>query len=433
LALVLAALVVAAAALAIWQFIDRRNYQQELENMYTRSFYELVDEMTTIQTDLGKLQVATSPGASVELLSNLSNRSQNAAQTLSELPLGHPVLSDTLAFVNRLGDYCAVKTTQTGSGTPLTPEDLELLSRLQEGSAGFAEQLSALSPSDVAAGLARGRAFYDQPQTADGDSLSQLLWDQVEQGVSYPTMIYDGPFSEALETQTPKALSGATLDEGGAIQAAAQFLSREAGDLYVSTVVNGKIPGYIVQGDAVSLLITQVGGQVQWMMEDGGEVVDEDIPHAQAVELARAYLEQVGYTDLVVTWSQRYEGMLLLNFAPTQQGAVLYPDLIKVKVRLDNGAVAAFDATGYLMNHTTRSLVAPELTEIQAAEAVSKQLTLSRIRLAVAPTGGGSERLCWEVTGSFGERTYLIYLDAATGEEVEIFQIIDTDQGALAI
>ena len=68
-ALVLAALVVAAAALAIWQFIDRRSYQQELENMYTRSFYELVDEMTTIQTDLGKLQVATSPGASVELLS----------------------------------------------------------------------------------------------------------------------------------------------------------------------------------------------------------------------------------------------------------------------------------------------------------------------------------------------------------------------------
>ena len=62
LALVLAALVVAAAALAIWQFIDRRSYQQELENMYTRSFYELVDEMTTIQTDLGKLQVATSPG-----------------------------------------------------------------------------------------------------------------------------------------------------------------------------------------------------------------------------------------------------------------------------------------------------------------------------------------------------------------------------------
>ena len=73
----------------------------------------------------------------------------------------------------------------------------------------------------------------DRPQTADNDSLSQLLWDQVEQGVSYPTMIYDGPFSEALETQTPKALTGATLDEGGAIQAAAQFLGREAGDLYV--------------------------------------------------------------------------------------------------------------------------------------------------------------------------------------------------------
>ena len=45
-----------------------------------------------------------------------------------------------------------------------------------------------------------------------------------------------------------------------------------------------------------------------------------------------------------------------INYAYVQDGAVCYSDLVKVGVALDSGEIVSFSATGYLMNHHTRSV-----------------------------------------------------------------------------
>ena len=43
-----------------------------------------------------------------------------------------------------------------------------------------------------------------------------------------------------------------------------------------------------------------------------------------------------------------------INYAYVQNNVVIYSDLIKVKIALDNGEVLGIESTGYLNNHTTR-------------------------------------------------------------------------------
>ena len=64
---------------------------------------------------------------------------------------------------------------------------------------------------------------------------------------------------------------------------------------------------------------------------------------------------------------------------------------------------------------------------------VSKNLSVESIKLAYIPLTIQTERLCYEFKGKCGEQSYIIYIDAVSGEECEIFKIIDSDQGQLVI
>ena len=51
------------------------------------------------------------------------------------------------------------------------------------------------------------------------------------------------------------------------------------------------------------------------------------------------------------------ENVITVNYAYEQDGVIVYPDLIKVKMALDNGEVLGIETTGYLNSHTERELV----------------------------------------------------------------------------
>ena len=60
-----------------------------------------------------------------------------------------------------------------------------------------------------------------------------------------------------------------------------------------------------------------------------------------------------------------------INYAYVQDGAVCYSDLVKVGVALDSGEIVSFSATGYLMNHHTRSVDYSPISSEEARASVS--------------------------------------------------------------
>lgn len=47
---------------------------------------------------------------------------------------------------------------------------------------------------------------------------------------------------------------------------------------------------------------------------------------------------------------------MTINYAAVQNNVIIYPDLIKVKVALDNGEILGIETTGYLNNNEKRNL-----------------------------------------------------------------------------
>ena len=102
---------------------------------------------------------------------------------------------------------------------------------------------------------------------------------------------------------------------------------------------------------------------------------------------------------------------------------------------LDNGEIMEYNGSGYLMNHHDRKQPSPALTEQQAASKVSQQLrSIQKSGLAVIPTASMEEVLCYEFlcAGSNGEEV-LVYINASTGMEEQIFILVHDDSGTLVV
>jgi len=118
---------------------------------------------------------------------------------------------------------------------------------------------------------------------------------------------------------------------------------------------------------------------------------------------------------------------------PREKGVILYPDQIKVKVALDNGEIVGWDATPYYMAHHHRDLPSPRITPEQAKAKIPSPLEVLGVQLALIPLPGGIEKLAYEVHTKMDDIHYLNYIDALTGEEEKVLQIIDVPGGRLTM
>ena len=94
---------------------------------------------------------------------------------------------------------------------------------------------------------------------------------------------------------------------------------------------------------------------------------------------------------------------------------MVYPDLIKVKIALDNGEIVGFESKGYIMNHTERDIPEPKLTEEQVRANFTGKRDLSTVGLAIIPTNFGTEIFCYELKGKLNDRDFLVYINAEAG------------------
>lgn len=426
---------ITALSWGIYQSQLRASYETQLSSMYTRSFYELVDSMDNMQSQLSKLMVSNSTGGNVTLLADISRQADDAVERISQLPLSHPALSNTMSLISLTGDYCRSLTDKAAGGHPLTSDDIEHLKTLYNSCVDVTNELKKMqSDGQVTFQNLNSRTYYD---IAKGDEVSAQFSDH-DKGVQYPTLIYDGPFSQSVVNAQPKGLPAGSVDDNGAKQAAASFLKLpDTSGVTITGKCSGKIGTYMIEatdtsGNKVTMQVTKQGGKVLQMIEESGAAVPT-ISASDCVKKAVDWLASEGFSPMTSTFAQQYDGLLVVNFAPVQDNAVLYTDLVKVKIRMDTGAIAAFDATGYWMNHTARPTLTPSLSQQDAQKLVSSQLNVTASQLALIPMSGGGERLCWEFKGTFGGDTFYVYIDAVTGEEANVFKVINTANGSLVV
>jgi len=275
----------------------------------------------------------------------------------------------------------------------------------------------------------RGEAVFEASEGAGDESLYPITGPAMD----YPALLYDGPFSDGRTDGEYRALAGlAEVSEAEARMALLAFVGQQATALEYTGESEIPVGCYEyaleLKGYRLSAGVTKAGGRVLYMLCDsaaGGAALSD----AQGVDAARAFLLARGYGEMELSYSSRFEGILTANFAAVQNGVVLYPDLVKVQVSLADGTIVGLEAANYLMNHVPRQLALPTLTEADAVARIGGALTPVSTRLCVIPDNAG-EALCYEVQATAGSDTFLAYIDAMTGVERRLMQVISDENGA---
>ena len=127
------------------------------------------------------------------------------------------------------------------------------------------------------------------------------------------------------------------------------------------------------------------------------------------------------------------DNICTINFAYTANEIIYYSDLVKVGVSLQTGEIVSFCATGYIMNHKTRPEKAVTLSADEAKEYVNKNLEITGSQLAFIPTAGKFEVLTYEFRCKSDNNDILVYINADTGAEEQLYIVLKSDNGVLVI
>lgn len=412
---------------------EKAVYRRYVEASWQRAFSSLSADLTEIDTALKKCRVTSSPALMGQAAEEVWSRAEDAQQNLSELPFSDWLLENTAAYLGHLGDYARAVSRAAFRGG-LSGEQRGTLASLGDTAAALNERLLELQTELYDGGLTLGRlASAESSLPAGGALLGDRLLETEDEFPELPVLIYDGPYSESAAEGPARALEGLErVSEADAVKAAADFTGLPEASFAVAGRCEGTLPGWLLVSGDTALRVTKQGGLVADMVTASGGYTGRISPD-EALAAAREFLRARGYDSLRESYWTREEGSLLVSCHHAENGVTCYPDLVKVRVSLDGGRVIGFDATGYLMNHRPREFPAAADAET-ARQAVSPALTVLSEGLALIPTEGKAERLCWEFKCADAEGThFIVYADALSGEEVKLLLLLESDNGTLVL
>ena len=439
---VICVLIIIVVALGIILYKKQTEYRQASENNYNMAFYELVDYVQNVETYLAKSMISSTPEHGAETLTHLWREANLAQSYLSRLPIESQELENTEKFLNQVSDYSYTLSRKNIYNEKLSEEDFKNLKDLHGYSVELENTLNQLSED-----LNNGRfqwgeltkkgnvAFAQQVDNISKESFSNLE----ENFHEYSGLIYDGAFSEHLTSVEKKGLTGEEIDEEQAKKKAEEFVGneniKEISNLGYSE--NATIPVYDFSitnnsDETINISISKKGGHIVFM-NSNRDVNSEIISQEEANQKGKEFLESKGFTNMKETYYLKQEGIVTINYAYTQDDVIVYPDLIKVKVALDNGQILGMETSGYLNNHSNRDTSNIKITKETAKQNLNKDLNIQSEGLAIIPTEWKTEILCYEFKGKVDDREFLVYINAENGREEDVLVITNTPNGTLTM
>lgn len=434
----------------VWGYnesVAKNEYRTSLTNHYQRLYFDTRKHVENVQVSLSKALLSQSREQNVLLLSQIMNEAFFAQDKLAQIPVDQSDISKTQRFLTQAADYSYYLIQQHLNGEELTKKQRETLTSLQKNSAAFNSEFAKLQDKIAESDFVGKRTSSRQQRKIDEANKKTLQTSIINiektMGKS-PELIYDGPFSEQVLNKKPRALGDKKINSKAGEKAAINFLGYKKVSK-IEPFEEGKdidntarIPSYTykitpentTKDRAYYIGVSKTGGKIVWMA-NARSVGKSKLKMEEGQEKALKFLEEKGYKNMEPNYALRYDNVGIYNFAYKEDKVTVYPDIIKVKVALDNGEIVGFDASTYLVNHYDRNIPTQvKLTEEEAKEKVKIDFDIDSIRLAMIPKGK-REVLCYEFKGKYEDSDFIVYINAENGNEEEILQIIKDENGVL--
>ena len=419
-----------------WYYSYFLNSQAETTevNQYNYSFSELVNNVNNVENYLAKAMISNDSNHATDTLIKIWADSNLAVSYMKNIPFDSHGSDKAIKFLNQVSDYSYTLSRKTLRGEELSEEDFTNLKKLYD----YAFNLKNII-NQLAFDLNSGAISWD-------DLKKDKKLDTVDDNVNifasidgsfddYEGLIYDGAYSDYVSKQNKLGLTGKEITNAEAENKLKQIFGEKIEAKYIGDI-KGDIQSYDFrikdEKNNFEVQISKKGGWVVEIVKDrlvGNVQIKED----DAIQKGKEYLEKLGYSGMKETYSLKEENILTINYAYEENGILIYPDLIKVKVALDNGEILGMEALGYLNAHTTRKFSENIISVEEAKSKLSDRINVEKERMAVIPLDDKTEKYCYEFQGKVENKQFLVYINAETGEEEEILILLETPGGTLTI
>lgn len=417
----LSAAILTAVCFLIKEKSNSNKYLVMLENQYSNSFEQLNSSLNNITSALEKIVYATSAKKISSLSVEIFSEAELAKEALSNLPTGESGLSTVYKFLSQVGNYAISVSKNITSENTVTDAQRGELKILYDTAKTVT---SAVNDAGIDFNTPDGWAQSVEEKlngAVSEESLASSLTQLEENMTDYPTLIYDGPYSDhILESQPLMIINADECSKEDALLKAQSVLGDNF-EIKFEDMQGGKIECYRFGNDSVSVAVSRYGGYAVYMRKN--RTVGENLlSYEQALSRAKKFLEQMQITSMIDTYYYTDSGVCVINFAYLDGQTVCYTDLIKVGVAMDTGEIMLLETSGYLTNHTDRAFKVPEHTVDEAAERISSDLEIEKTSMTLIPTDSGGEVRCYEfLCLSEENEEILVYINVQDLTEEQIY------------
>lgn len=429
-------------ALIIFSLEMTNNFKRQknlVQDEYNKSMYLAVSYINNVEVDLAKLLVTSTPKMSAVTLADIWKQANLAKECLEQIPVGQNSMANASKYLTQVSDFSYTLMKQNISDIKLTEDEYEKLKHIYENSSKLSSKMS-----DIYDDLNAGRIKWDELEKIGNEKLpdndiSNSISEVGKTFQNYEGLIYDGAFSDHLLSSEPKFLSQKEISEDDAKKYIEEVIlnDEKIEKIEFKGESNGKIELYnfdvtLDSKQKRTISITKNDCKLYLMIGDK-KVKEQNISVDEAKKRGMEFLNKLGIDNMIETYYQKTENMIVINYAATQDGVILYPDLIKVKISLDDGKVYGVEAAGYIFNHTTRNNLKPSISQEKAKSILNSSLGIISSDMALIPTESNSEILTYEFKGKIDNREFLIYINADNAREEKVLLVIDNKNGVLTM
>lgn len=407
-------------------------YRLRLENNYQQSLNELSECLDSIETNLTKSIYSNSDKMLIEISSDLYSECTKSKDALSRLPVEQMNLGSTYKFISQASDYASYIAKKVASDSEVTQKEHENLSKLLN----YARNLSDSVDSMVEICNQGGNITAQNVKSGSNVQINALTNDMsaAEKAFKdYPTLLYDGPFADAVLNRESEFLKNKdSVSKEEAREIAAQALGCNINEISFQNTETGTVPCYVFSFGQKSTGITAKGGYIAYVLY-GGKITQSSIDEKNAVNIAKKYLDSIGYENMSETYYMTNNNVCVINFAYKKDNVTYYSDLIKVGISMDDGKVLSLEAEGYIANHRERKKFSDKIKKDDAEKKLSPYLKVLNTKKCIIPKNDGKEAMCYEFHCESGETNeeVLVYINCETGKEENIMLLLYSDGGTL--
>ena len=411
---------------------NMKAYKTELEVSYQQSLAEFAECLDKVDTDITKSLVSNSKGEVYDLSRDLYAQCSTAKNAMSRLPVSQMELGNAYKFLSQCSDYAQYIGGKIDQNKVITEEEHQNLKNLLGYAQKFSEQAKDMVAT-VNAGAMITEGEVKSVNQINVSPLSNSFSAGAEIFEDFPTLLYDGPFSDQVLNKASKLVKSGdvkTREECRKIFASA--IGADVNNVSYETDDKSKIPCYTFKCGRYTGLVTKQGGYIKEILYSG-KIQNSNITAENACNLAVNALEELGYSNMTICYYNVENNICTVNCAYQKDNVCYYSDLIKVGISMNDGELVSVDSKTYLTNHTNRKPKIAKLSTNQAKKKLSKYLEVKNSKMCVIPKESGKETQCYEFTcksKDTGEDT-LVYINCDTGEEEDIMIVLKSASGTL--